>query len=167
MQESTKMKSVIKARGQHHVPAFKSFMSTIQVISSFAPGLNSRISNSCTRAEVHSNEKFSIEMKINISAIVITDIPPLEIRYFIQYRDVFLVLYPPRFWQNDFKVLFKTNAQRESNCFLSSRSSVALTTLSKSTSIRSAVCPGILRIHCNKIKQAKFADTHLMNPVVL
>jgi len=138
MQESTKMKSVIKARGQHHVPAFKSFMSTIQVISSFAPGLNSRISNSCTRTEVHSNEKFSIEMKINISAIVITNITPLEIRYFIQYRDIFLVLYSPRLWQNNFNVLLH---------FLSSSSSVELTTFSKSTS-----CPGTLRIHCNKIK---------------
>ena len=142
MQESTKMKSVIKARGQHHVPAFKSFMSTIQVISSFAAGLNSRISNICTRTEVHSNEKFSIEMKINISAIVITEIPPLEIRYFIQYRDIFLVLYSPRLWQNNFNVLLH---------FLSSSSSVELTTFSKSTSIRSAVCPGTLRIHCNKI----------------
>ena len=143
MQESTKMKSVMKARGQHHVPAFKSFMSTIQVISSFAPGLNSRISNSCTRTEVHSNEKFSIEMKINISAIVITNITPLEIRYFIQYRDIFLVLYSPRLWQNNFNVLLH---------FLSSSSSVELTTFFKSTSIRSAVCPGTLRIRCNKIK---------------
>ena len=154
MQESKKMKSVIKARGQHHVPAFKSFMSTIQVISSFAPGLNSRISNICTRTEVHSNEKFLIEMKMNISAIVITDVPPPTRNSLFHPISRYLPC-----------SIFPTFLAKWFQCvitFLSSSSSVELTTFSKSTSIRSAVCPGTLRIRCNKIKSVSY--THLTLP---